>query len=787
MTDAERPELKVEQATLRAVRFRDERARVPTPWEGRAVELVGRHLPREEKKGTPAYSTVEYAPGTTRGKRGIRCATALVLDFDHLTSDAAESVWRRLKQRGWAAVACTSFSHGADGADDCCFRLLILVSRPVAPNEYEAVWHAANVALGRLADANARDISRLWFVASCPPERLDDAWVRVIDGRSLDVDGAIAASGLKPKKKRRRRRQQGEPFAQGERNAGLTSLGGTLRRRGAGRDELLAALLAANDARCQPPLAEAEVVAIVDSLLRYDPSSALLTLNLTDAGNAERFQARFGPRFAYVHPWAAWLRFDDVRWQRDQGGQALRAALATLRAMAAEADKVPDDDHRAELVKHALDSESSARLSAMLTVAQALLPVSTEALDRDPDLLNVANGTLDLQTGELRPHSRDDWLTRLAPVAFDPDASCPLWDSFLDRVMAGDQRLVTFLQRAVGYSLTGHTNEQVLLLLYGIGANGKSTFLETMRALLADYSAITDFTTFLKRDSEGARNDLARLVGTRFVSAVEAEAGKPLAEALVKQLTGGDTITARFLFKEFFDFKPQFKIWLAANHKPNIRGTDHGIWRRIRLVPFTVTIPEAERDPRLTQKLAEELPGILAWAVRGCMDWREHGLGLPDAVRSATASYRDEMDAFGGFIEEECVVEDGAVETAKALYAAYTSWCEANGERPRSQKALATGLRERGLQNCKGAKGVRCWRGLRLRREGEAHREAGGGWRNGGASSEYPSRSESPPVAQVTREAADLRKDPEVTPPGATRHPSATATHADGAWEEGEL
>jgi len=688
----------ITEATLKAVRFRDEQSKIPVPFEGRAVELLGAaHTIRVEKKGTPAFSPVVYRDGSTRGKRGIVHATALVLDFDHLTSEAAEEVARRLVKRGWAWFGCTSWSHLADGPDDCCFRVLVLVSRPILPHEYEAVWVAANTALGRQADANARDISRLWYVASCPPERLDGAWVRYADGRPLDVDLALSASPVKTKKARKKAHAESEPFAKGQRNAGLTSLGGSLRRKGAGRDELIASLRAANTARCRPPLADAEVDAIVDSLLRYDPASALLSLNLTDAGNAERLRAHVGDRFAYVHAWGAWLWYDGVRWLRDGTGEAIRAALRTLRTLAAEAGKLPDPDQRAELVKHALDSESSARIGAMVSLAQALLPVDNAILDYDPDLLNVANGTLDLRSGELRPHDRSDWMTRVCPVAWDPEAMCPLWESFLLRAMGGNERLVSFLQRAVGYSLTGHTNEQVLLLLYGTGANGKSTFLETLRALLADYAAITDFTTFLKRDGEGARNDLARLVGTRFVSAVEAEAGKPLAEALVKQLTGGDTITARFLFREFFDFWPQFKIWLAANHKPHVSGSDHGIWRRIRLIPFTVTIPEHERDPRLTQKLTDELPGILTWGVRGCLAWREQGLGVPDEVRSATDAYRDEMDVYGGFLDESCVVGAEQTVTAKELYAAYTGWCEANGERARTQKALAMGLRERGF------------------------------------------------------------------------------------------
>ncbi len=775
------PIVRIAEATLPAVRFRDEQSKVPVPWEGPVLDLVGRtHASRVEKKGAPAWSPVVYRPGTQRGKRGVEHATALVLDFDHLSSESAEAVHGKLAARGWAWVAASSHSHQADGPDDCCFRVVVLVSRPILPAEYEAVWLAAHTALGRMSDANARDISRLWFVASCPPERLEQAWVKWADGRALDVDRAIAASGLKPRSRRARKKEA--PFAEGGRNAGLVSIGGALRRKGAGRDELLAALHAANVARCEPPLSEAEVVRIVDSLLRYDPSSDLLTLNLTDAGNGERLRAHVGDRFAYVHAWGSWMHFDGVRWQRDGSGEAVLGALHTLRSMAAEAAKVPDGDHRAELVKHALDSESSARIGAMLTLGQAMLPVDTEALDRDPDLLNVANGTLDLRTGELRPHDRRDWITRVVPVAFDPAVTCPRWEAFLDRVLGGSADLVAFVQRAVGYSLTGHTNEQVLLLLYGVGANGKSTFLETLRALLGDYAAITDFTTFLKRDGEGARNDLARLVGTRFVSAVEAEAGKPLAEALVKQLTGGDTITARFLFREFFDFRPQFKIWLAANHKPHVSGSDHGIWRRIRLVPFTITIPEAERDPRLTAKLAEELPGILAWAVRGCLAWREHGLDTPEAVRAATNAYREEVDVYGGFLEDICLPGAHASVTAKELYAAYTAWCEANGERPRSQKALAGGLRERGLEAAKGTKGIRIWRGIRLRREGEE-----GGWRmaDGGASPAYSTESaqDSIPVQVGTAPVAQRVKDPEDAPRSAIRHPEEAAS----AWEEGEL
>jgi putative DNA primase/helicase len=241
--------------------------------------------------------------------------------------------------------------------------------------------------------------------------------------------------------------------------------------------------------------------------------------------------------------------------------------------------------------------------------------------------------------------------------------------------------------------------------------------------MLGDYSTQADFTTFLSQRGEGVRNDVARLVGARFVSAVEAEGGRPLAEAMVKQLTGGDTITARFLFKEFFEFRPVFKLWLAANSRPTVRGTDNGIWRRIRLVPFTVTIPPAERDRDLGSKLAGELPGILAWAVRGCGRWQTEGLGTPAEVLAATEDYRDSMDVLGGFIGDRCVARSGARVAAKELYAEYTRWCESNGERSVTQRTMGLRMVERGFERHRGGKGVRMWLGLGLRSSGEEQPE----------------------------------------------------------------
>jgi putative DNA primase/helicase len=705
----------VAETVLRAVRFSDERSRIPEAWQGPVLELVGgTHQLRAQKKGTPAFSPVVYGEGATRGKAGVVEITALVLDFDHLSADAVTEVHSSLADRGWAWLAYSSFSHHAD---DACFRLLLFVSRPIEPGEYEAVWAAANGALGGFADRNARDISRVWYVAACPPERATDAWLRHGDGRPLDVDGAVRALEQQRRRNRRKDRgseETGQPIHPGERNSQLMSLAGAMRRRGADLETIRDALVQTNRARCRPPLDDKEVARISESAVRYDPPSVLLAANRTDLGNAERFAAFAGDRFRYVHAWSSWLFFDGKRWVKDADGGVVRWCRDMLRAMAVEARAIQVPEERGPLEKHALDSESSHRVTATCQLARALLPISNESLDQQPDLFNCVSGTVDLRTGRLQEHNRDHLMTRLAPVAHRSDTICPRWDDFLLRCMGGDPELVGFLQRAVGYSLTGHTSEQVLFMLYGTGANGKSTFLETLRALLGDYATQADFTTFLKREGEGVRNDLARLVGTRLVSAVEAEAGAPLAEALVKQVTGGDIITARFLFREFFEFRPTFKLWLAANHKPTVRGTDHGIWRRIRLVPFTVTIPKNERDPQLLEKLRKELPGILAWAVRGAVEWRERGLAAPSAVQAATDSYQSEMDTFGGFVADCCVEMAGELATAKELYEAYQVWCEANAERPRSKKALAMGLRERGFESAR-TKKARGWAGLRLR------------------------------------------------------------------------
>jgi putative DNA primase/helicase len=315
--------------------------------------------------------------------------------------------------------------------------------------------------------------------------------------------------------------------------------------------------------------------------------------------------------------------------------------------------------------------------------------------------------------GRARSARREDLITQLAPVTYDPDAPCPTWEAFLTRIMAGNTALMTFLQRAVGYALTGDVREQVMLLLWGTGRNGKSTLINALLALLGPYAmkAAPDLLIATKNDRHPTER--ADLSGKRLVAAIESGEGQRFDEVFVKEATGGDPIRARRMREDFWEFWPTHKIWLATNHKPVIRGTDEGIWRRIRLVPFTVIIPEEEQDKTLPEKLRAELSGILAWAVRGCVVWRQEGLPVPEEVQQATAGYREEMDTFGRFLADRCVLDQRWRVTTDVLYQAYLTWCQGNGEYRLSKNHFGMRLRDRGLTPIRFGN-ARGWQGIML-------------------------------------------------------------------------
>lgn len=418
------------------------------------------------------------------------------------------------------------------------------------------------------------------------------------------------------------------------------------------------------------------------------------SLALTDTGNAERFAQQHGQNVRYCYAWNKWLAWDGTRWKLDDTGALERMAKLTARSILREAAAEEDSDRRKALVKFARASESAARRDAMLKLVRSEpgIPVLPEILDTNTWLLNCQNGTIDLRTGQLRDHRREDLITKLVPVEFRPDAKAPTWLSFLDRIFASTAGLIVFVQRLLGYCLTGSVREQVLPIFHGKGSNGKSTLIGTMLELLGlDYAikAAPDL-VLLKKDAHPTER--ADLAGKRLVACIEVDEGRNLAEALVKDLTGGDKIRARRMREDFWQFDPTHKIILAVNHRPAIRGTDHAIWRRIRLVPFTVTIPDAEQDKDLANKLLAELPGILAWCVQGCLEWQASGLGEPEEVKTATEEYRADEDVLAGFLADCCVVQPGATARATTLYKCYLDYCDQNGEKPWGQRQFGRAM-----------------------------------------------------------------------------------------------
>lgn len=438
----------------------------------------------------------------------------------------------------------------------------------------------------------------------------------------------------------------------------------------------------------------------------------------TELGNAERFALRHGKDVRHC-PSTGWLTWDGLLWQNDVSGEVTRRMCQTVRNILSEAKEVQtqatktdDEDDRKKLLdkvtflnKWALKSEAYRSTVASLKYgeAQPNIHVPFDHLDRNPWLLGCNNGTLNLKTGKLRKPRRTDLITKSVVVDYDPSAKCPLWEAFLERILP-DPEVRAYIQRAIGYALTGDVSEQCIFFFYGKGSNGKTTLLKVVQFLLGAYGwQASPELLVMKPNGSMVRDDVAALAGRRFVVTVETEVGQVLAESLVKQLTGGDRITARFLYKNSFQYDPTAKIFLASNHKPVVRSNDYGIWRRIKLIPFTQQIREDEKDTQFPEKLAAEYPGILAWAVRGCQEWQRIGLCEPEIVKAQTREYKDESDLLGEFLAEKCVAGDTEKHRVRptALYRVYTAWCDERREKPKTLTAFGRELAERSVEKKK--------------------------------------------------------------------------------------
>ncbi len=420
--------------------------------------------------------------------------------------------------------------------------------------------------------------------------------------------------------------------------------------------------------------------------------------NLTDVGNAERLVEHMAGDYLYVAPWATWITFDGQRWSIDTKATVVERAKEVARNLHVGALELADSSERKQTVKWAMQTEGVARVEAMVKLARSVpgIPIDPDELDQHRHLLVVNNGTLDLRTGKLGPHRREHLATKMAPVDYDPEAVAPVWEAFLEQVIL-NAAVRGFLQRFAGYCLTGDVTEHVIVFLLGIGANGKTTFLEALTRVMGDYACQAAPDLLMRRRDDPHPAGLADLQGARLALASETGEGRHLDEALVKRLTGGDRIKARQLYKDWFEFDPTHKFVVATNHRPEITGTDQGIWRRIRLIPFDVTIPADQQDRQLAAKLADESAGILAWAVQGCREWHERGLGEPAAVVAATADYRSDMDTLGEFLSDHCILAAGVNARAADLFERYTGWANETGETPMSQRKFGFKMRDLGL------------------------------------------------------------------------------------------
>lgn len=446
------------------------------------------------------------------------------------------------------------------------------------------------------------------------------------------------------------------------------------------------------------------------------PGTPAETPAISEVGNAQRFAARHGDSVRYCWDWSTWLVWDGRRWAKDRTGAAVELAKDTARHLYEQITNEKEEERRKKLARLAIATDTDRGIRAMLSLARSEpgIPVLPDQLDSDGWALNVDNGLVDLKECILLPHARAHLVSRLAPVSYFQAADCPRWLKFLDEIMGENPAMVGYLQRAVGYCLTGDVSEHCLFVLYGTGRNGKSTFLNTVMEMLGDYAVKCSPDLLMTKKGDQHPTTRATLQGYRFAVAIETAEGRRLDESLVKDLTGGDMINARRMRQDESNFKPTHKLWLATNHKPVIRGTDLGIWSRVRLIPFTVTILPERQEKHLAEKLHAELPGVLRWAIEGCRAWQQVGLLEPLEVKAATADYRNEMDVVGQFLSECCQLAPEGSETAAALLASYEAWAKANGEQRLSQRALGSSLPGHGLKRDRGAGGATCYKGVRL-------------------------------------------------------------------------
>ena len=527
-------------------------------------------------------------------------------------------------------------------------------------------------------------------------EQLDD----IISANQMNMPLRPISTGVQNKSKDHVAPNPIVVIPDGTRNVTTTSLIGKMIRGGFAEETIRAAMQEHNKQACQPPLEPEEVDKIVHNVYSRYASGATSFPPLTDYGNAERLVQAHGEDIRYCVKIKRWLTWNGKLWEFDDRGKIIRNAKSTVRTIDLEAQALSDHAARAAVYKHAKSSESIARIESMIGLAESEpgVVVMPNDLDADPMVINCENGLIDLKTCRVHPHDRNQLITKAMAVAYDPAALCPKWDAFLFKFMDGNLNMVKYLQRSVGYTLTGLVDEHVFFLLYGLGGNGKTTFSETIRMLMGDYAIQAAHDTFIVKMGSQT-NDIAMLKGSRFVTVPEIGKLAVANEALIKQVTGGEPIQSRFLYSENFLHSPTYKLWWGTNHKPAFSSQDHGTWRRIHLIECKVKFDDVNRILGYHNQFKDELPGILRWAVEGCQEWLKSGLKPPQEVTGAVSSYKHSSDILNEFLEEKCDLGVGYLVKIKILYAAYVTWCEQNNVEPIRKRKLTETLEDRNVKS----------------------------------------------------------------------------------------
>ncbi len=505
--------------------------------------------------------------------------------------------------------------------------------------------------------------------------------------------------------------QPGTKQKSGGRNVYLTSQAGTLRRGGMNPETLRITLQGINQGMCDPPLPGEEVDTIAASIGKKPAGSPLMTLGHSEGDYAKRMALHHGGRIHYVKGMKRWMVFNGRHWEYDDSGHvgmqglAKEMLAATYQGADLITDSAPDDQakKRQDFRRKVKGKDTRGAIDSIiaLTASEPGIMVRAEELDNDPWLFNVQNGTLDLRTGKLSPHDAGQRISLISPVVFDEKATCPKWEKFVDQVFAGDQKLAEYVQRVLGYMLTGDTKEQQFVIAIGGGCNGKSTTINTMLKVLgtgpSGFGASTQFSTWDADNKNQLGNDLAALRGKRAVFAVESQRERSLNEARIKQVSGGDEISCRFLYGDYFSYTPSWKAWLVVNHTPIIRNFDRGLWRRLKWLPFKMNF-EATKDLDLASKLSKELPGVLNWLIAGLQQWQKIGMAEPESVLQATEEIRIDSDTFGQYLGDRSRKVPGAQTPAAAFYLDYRLYCDLlfEGKYAIGHKQFGINLLERG-------------------------------------------------------------------------------------------